>query len=152
MGSPLLFSIVIAQFLGAFAIVSGVISLFLALFGKEVTLPGGSELIGDVLGAGGNVVTNYEKNCTSGIAVPILKFQVQNLSGGSDVILSIGAKNPPSSLPEGFACPLVNLCDYPTFTSVCLRPGKAVLNPTGSIACGSGAASSEWGRVKELYR
>jgi len=37
MGSPLLFSIVIAQFLGAFAIVSGVISLFLALFGKEVT-------------------------------------------------------------------------------------------------------------------
>jgi uncharacterized membrane protein HdeD (DUF308 family) len=37
MGSPLLFSIVIAQFLGAFAIVSGVIALFLALFGKEVT-------------------------------------------------------------------------------------------------------------------
>ena len=37
MGSPLLFSIVIAQLLGAFAIVSGVISLFLALFGKEVT-------------------------------------------------------------------------------------------------------------------
>ena len=37
MGSPLLFSIVIAQFLGAFALVSGAISLFLALFGKEVT-------------------------------------------------------------------------------------------------------------------
>jgi uncharacterized membrane protein HdeD (DUF308 family) len=36
-GSPLLFSVVIAQFLGAFALVSGVISLFLALFGKEVT-------------------------------------------------------------------------------------------------------------------
>ena len=37
MGSPLLFSIVIAQFLGAFALVSGIISLFLAIFGKEVT-------------------------------------------------------------------------------------------------------------------
>ncbi len=35
MGSPLLFSIVIAQLIGAFALVSGVISLFLALFGKH---------------------------------------------------------------------------------------------------------------------
>jgi uncharacterized membrane protein HdeD (DUF308 family) len=37
MGSPMLFSFAIAQFLGAFALVTGVISLFLALFGKEVT-------------------------------------------------------------------------------------------------------------------
>jgi uncharacterized membrane protein HdeD (DUF308 family) len=36
-GSPLLFSVVIAQFLGAFALVSGAIALFVALFGKEVT-------------------------------------------------------------------------------------------------------------------
>ena len=36
-GSPLLFSIVVAQFLGAFALVSGAIALFVALFGKEVT-------------------------------------------------------------------------------------------------------------------
>lgn len=35
MGSPLLFSFVIAQFLGVFALVSGVISLFLAIFGKH---------------------------------------------------------------------------------------------------------------------
>ena len=35
--SPLLFSFVIAQFLGAFALVTGGISLFMALFGKEVT-------------------------------------------------------------------------------------------------------------------
>jgi uncharacterized membrane protein HdeD (DUF308 family) len=36
MGAPALFSFVIAQFLGAFALVSGVISLFLAIFGKHV--------------------------------------------------------------------------------------------------------------------
>ena len=36
-GSPLFFSVVIAQFLGAFALVSGLIALFVALFGKEVT-------------------------------------------------------------------------------------------------------------------
>lgn len=36
MGSPLLFSVVIAQLLGIFALVSGVISLGLALFSKHV--------------------------------------------------------------------------------------------------------------------
>jgi uncharacterized membrane protein HdeD (DUF308 family) len=36
-GSPLFFSVVIAKFLGAFALVSGAIALFVALFGKEVT-------------------------------------------------------------------------------------------------------------------
>ena len=35
MGSPLLFSVVIAQLLGIFALVSGVISLFLAIFTKH---------------------------------------------------------------------------------------------------------------------
>jgi uncharacterized membrane protein HdeD (DUF308 family) len=37
MGSPLLFSVVIAQLLGIFALVSGVISLFLAIFTKHST-------------------------------------------------------------------------------------------------------------------
>lgn len=37
MGSPYLFSIVIAQLIGAFALVSGVISLFLAIFGRQTT-------------------------------------------------------------------------------------------------------------------
>lgn len=35
MGSPLLFSLVIAQFLGAFVLASGVISLGMAIFGKH---------------------------------------------------------------------------------------------------------------------
>jgi uncharacterized membrane protein HdeD (DUF308 family) len=37
MGSPILFSIVIAKFLGLFALISGVISLFMAIFGKHTT-------------------------------------------------------------------------------------------------------------------
>lgn len=37
MGSPFLFSVVIAQLLGIFALVSGVISLFLAIFTKHST-------------------------------------------------------------------------------------------------------------------
>lgn len=35
MGSPLIFSLVIAQFLGLFALISGVISLAVAIFGKH---------------------------------------------------------------------------------------------------------------------
>ena len=35
MGSPLIFSIVIAQFLGIFALITGIISLGLAIFGKH---------------------------------------------------------------------------------------------------------------------
>lgn len=34
-GSPLLFSVVIAQLIGIFALVSGIIALFLAIFGKH---------------------------------------------------------------------------------------------------------------------
>ena len=37
LGSPLFFSVVLAQFLGIFALVSGVISLFVAIFSKQVT-------------------------------------------------------------------------------------------------------------------
>lgn len=36
-GSPLLFSVVLAQFLGIFAVVSGVIALFVAIFSKHAT-------------------------------------------------------------------------------------------------------------------
>jgi uncharacterized membrane protein HdeD (DUF308 family) len=36
LSSPLLFSVLIVQFLGAFALASGVISLFLTIFGKNV--------------------------------------------------------------------------------------------------------------------
>ena len=36
-GSPILFSIVVAKFLGLFALISGAISLFMAIFGKHTT-------------------------------------------------------------------------------------------------------------------
>jgi uncharacterized membrane protein HdeD (DUF308 family) len=36
-GSPLFFSLVLARFLGIFALVSGVMALFLAIFSKQVT-------------------------------------------------------------------------------------------------------------------
>jgi hypothetical protein len=89
-------------------------------------------------------------DCVNQVVVPMVSFQVQNLGGGSDAVVSIEPRNPPSN--SNFPCALVNLCDAPTYTAVCVRPGKAVLNPSGSVACGSGASSSEWGRVKELYR
>ena len=117
------------------------------LFAEEALLPNLIVKLGEALGAGTNVAAN---GCPSGLVIPILRFQVQNLSGGNDAVVGIDAKNPPQN-PD-FPCALVTLCDLPAYTKVCIRPGKAVLNPTGSVACGSGAASAEWGGVKELYR
>jgi len=102
--------------------------------------------VGDPFGSG----VYLGAKCQSGVAIPIYSFQVQNLGGSGDGVISITPPSTPSN-PE-FPCALVLLCDTPAFTKICVRPGKAVLNPTGSVACGSGAASSEWGRVKELYR
>jgi len=116
------------------------------LFGPQYLFPEGTQ-VGDALGDG---VITAPRVCQSGLVIPVLRFQVQNVGGGSDVVISIAPKNPPSN--GSFPCPLVNLCDTPMFTQVCVRPGKAVLNPSGSIVCGSGASSAEWGRVKELYR
>jgi hypothetical protein len=117
------------------------------LFAEEVIFPNVKVQLGQALGEGINVAGDP---CVNQVVVPMVRFQVQNLGGRSDAVISIEPKNPPSS--PNVPCALVNLCDAPAYTAVCVRPGKAVLNPTGSIVCGSGAAASEWGRVKELYR
>lgn len=98
-------------------------------------------------GPGMNVVSDQ---CQNRVPIPIYSFQVQNLGGGRDGILQIEAKNPPTN--PTFPCPLVTLCNAPSYTTVCIEPGVAVLNPSGAIKCGSTAEASEWGRVKELYR
>ena len=53
LSSPFLFSLLIVQFLGAFAFASGLISLFLAIFGKDVAPRGFNALFALIrIGAG----------------------------------------------------------------------------------------------------
>ena len=114
---------------------------------ETVVLPNGFAL-GSALGDGSNVVST--SGCVSRTPVPILKFTVLNLSGGQDATLEIADKIPPGN--HTLPCPLVTLCDYPVFTTVCITPDRAVLNPSGGLRCGVASEQSDWGRVKELYR
>ncbi len=116
--------------------------------GEAVAMP--SAIRVGPLEVGGPGLSVVSDQCHSRAPIPILSFQVQNLGGGTDGGLRIAAKDPPWN--PNFPCPLVTLCDNPAFTKVCIAPGLAVLNPSGAIHCGSSAESSEWGRVKELYR
>jgi hypothetical protein len=103
--------------------------------------------LGNALGTGTQIIGG---DCLSGFGVAIMRFQVQSLSGGDDVVIRVEVHETPSA-PQ-FPCPLVTLCEGPEFTKVCVQTGRAVINPTGSIACGSSSESTEWGRVKALYR
>jgi hypothetical protein len=69
LGSPLFFSVVLAQFLGIFALVSGgVISLFVSIFGKQVThrvLEGLLALIRIIAGTSSSFVPPSRPRCRS---------------------------------------------------------------------------------------
>jgi hypothetical protein len=89
--------------------------------------------------------------CQSGLAIPVLSFQVLNLgSGASDAPLQVRAHGTPSNTM--FDCAHANLCDFPTFTKVCVSNGVGILNATGDVACGSGAQKKKWTGVKALYK
>ncbi|MFQ5601178.1 MAG: hypothetical protein ACE5G2_11585 [Candidatus Krumholzibacteriia bacterium] len=66
----------------------------------------------------------------------------------TDTFLIVGGKLPPTN--PLFTCQLVNLCDDPQFTKVCVLGGQAFINPTGP-ACEVAVAERTWGEIKNLY-
>jgi hypothetical protein len=89
--------------------------------------------------------------CQSSRTVPIMSFQVLNPGGApSDAILRVTQHSNPSN--PNFQCALAVQCDAPTYTSVCVEGGKAVLNPATERPCGSSREEAEWTRVKGLYK
>ena len=62
--------------------------------------------------------------------------------------LAIQGSLTPSN-PE-FQCPLVNLCDPPAFTKVCVAGGQAFMN--SSRDCTVAVDERSWSAVKQLYR
>ncbi len=115
------------------------------VLGSENLLPIG---LGDPFGGRMTVATG---DCLSNLAIPLVRFQVQNISGGSNAKFVAKVGDPPSA-PTEFPCALIVLCDAPAFTKICVETGKAVLNASGSTLCGSNSESAEWSRIKELYR
>lgn len=88
MGSPLLFSFVIAQFLAIFALVSGVISLALAIFGKHSTHRVLEALSGIIRIAAGVVLLMC---LTSSVMVITLIFAVYLIAEG--IFLAVASLN-----------------------------------------------------------
>ena len=100
--------------------------------------------------SGGTIVT-WNPDCRNGLAIPLMRFDVLNLgSGSANAPLYVREKNSPSN--TNFPCALVNLCNAPVFSSVCVSSGVGFLNASGEVACGSGAQKRQWTGVKALYR
>jgi hypothetical protein len=108
--------------------------------------------LGDALISGTQMA---HTECLPGLAIAIMQFQIQSLSGGDDLTLRVEIHESPSN-PAEFACQLVTGCKDPSdpalFPKVCVQTGRAVINSSGAVACGSSSESTDWGRVKALYR
>src|SRR5262249_4489142 len=66
-----------------------------------------------------------------------------------DTELHVVAADPPGN-PQ-FRCPLVNLCEAPTFTKVCVGGGVFIINPSFA-RCVDAVTSTTWSSIKRLYR
>lgn len=105
-------------------------------------------MLGDPVAGGMNIAWN---GCENGAAIAILQLSVLNPGGGApDSEIRVVAKTRPSN--PNFACPLVTLCNAPSFTTVCVDGTKTILNPSAPRPCGSGREQTEWSKVKSLYR
>ena len=103
-----------------------------------------------VVGSPLNATMGFSSGCQSGGTIAILRFTVQNYGGTQNAEIHVVAKDPPSN--RFFPCPLVTLCDEPSFTTVCIEGGKTILNPSAPRPCGSSRVQAEWSKVKALYR
>ncbi len=118
-----------------------------AFFLQGEDVEAGGLQIGTALGGG---TTIGFSTCHSGAAVAILSFQAFNLGSTiGNVELRVRARNTPSN--PFMRCPLAVLCDGPR-TAVCVTGSKAILNPSPNRTCQGGRESTEWTRLKDLYR
>ena len=108
----------------------------------------GNLQLGSAFEAGTNIAF---AGCQSGRTIPVMSFQVLNPGGApSDAVLRVTQRTSPTN--PNFQCSVAVQCDSPTFTSVCVEGGKAVLNPASDRPCGSSREEAEWTRVKGLYK
>ena len=86
--------------------------------------------------------------CQNGVSINLYSVQLvflQNTNITASMI--VDAHTTPSNV--NFACSLVNLCDGPVFTAVCLSGGEAFVN--GSDNCTVAVEDVTWGEVKNLF-
>ena len=70
----------------------------------------------------------------------------------SDLQFTVEPRNPPAN--PAFSCPLINLCDYPAMTKICVEGLPCHVNATSSRTCAAPLAAqpASWSAVKQMYR
>ena len=74
-------------------------------------------------------------------------FTLAPANPGMNGLIGITGHDNPSNV--NFQCALVNKCDAPTFTAVCVATGEAQLN--GQDQCTVAVEETSWSTVKGLY-
>ena len=99
LGSPLLFSFLIVQLLGAFALVSGTISLFLAIFGKDIVPRGLNAVFALVrIGAGVALLTCVRSGLNLITLIFAVYLMVEGIFGIYGVLRKFG------NTKDGLSC------------------------------------------------
>jgi len=119
--------------------------------------PGATVVLGDAFNLAG---TNFAfETCQTGTRVRLMTFTLIENTPSSDIWLTLTQHYRPTNWT--FACPLVTLCDGPSYTKVCVGPynnsvaWSAVLNPSEGVAADCapvGVSASSWSQIKGLYR
>ncbi len=96
---------------------------------------------------GGNIAF---PTCQTGTGGFVLLYTVQSLAFTTVTphTLHVGKHTTPSNV--NFECPLVTICDSPTFTKICVPGGEAFLN-TPDRSCTVGVEQKSWTAIKRLY-
>ena len=86
--------------------------------------------------------------CQVGASVNLYSVQIVSFSALlANKVLSVDAHTTPSNV--NFACALVNKCDAPAFTAVCVAGGQGFINGGGN--CSVAVEDVTWSKVKNLF-
>ena len=86
--------------------------------------------------------------CQNGASVNLYSVQIVSFSALlANKVLSVSAHTTPSN--PNFACALINKCDAPAFTAVCVAGGEGFINGGGN--CNVAVEDVTWSKVKNLF-
>jgi hypothetical protein len=113
--------------------------------------PAANVVIGNPTTAGGGVNLGFP-SCQAPMGGRVSLFTVSVFANGPPVLgertFAVLRHTVPTN--ANFQCPLVTLCDPPTFTKVCVPGGEAFLN-RGEGTCTVGVQQTSWSQVKSLF-
>ena len=108
--------------------------------------PASNVALGNPVAGGCNIAF---PSCQAGASVNLYAVSVLSINAAlANKVLGIGAHNTPSNV--NFQCSLVNKCDAPVFTAVCVAGGEGFLNGSGD-PCTVAVEDVTWSKVKGLF-